>query len=65
MRVTRSVNRANRGPLDSENLAVLNWLLAVVRRILVYAIGQVWVQAEQVRYAFGVITMPMCQEYMR
>jgi hypothetical protein len=65
MRVARGVNRANRGPLYSEYLTVLNWLLVVVGRILVYGISQVWVQAEQVRHAFGVIAMPMRQEHMR
>lgn len=65
MRVAWRMNRADRSPLDGKYLAVLNRLLAVVGRILVHAISQVWVHAEQVRHAFGVIAMPVRQEDMR
>ncbi len=65
VRVTWSVDGADGGTLDGEDLAVGNGLLVLARVVFVDRVGEVRVEAEEVRDATGVITVPVSEQYMR
>ncbi len=65
VRVTGSVYGADGGTLDGEDLAVGDGLLVLARVVFVDRVGEVRVEAEEVRDATGVITVPVSEQYMR
>lgn len=62
--MTRRMNSPYCRPFDLEDLTVDDGFLRRVWGVLVYRIGKVWVEAEKIRYTTGVVTMPMCEQYV-
>ena len=61
-RVTRGMNGADGGPFDFEDLAVGDWLLGATRAVFVDGVGEVWIDTEEVRYATGMVTVPVGEQ---
>ena len=53
---------ADGGPFDFEDLAVGDGLLGAARAVFVEGVGEVWVEAEEVGYAAGVVTVPVGEQ---
>lgn len=63
--VARGMDGTDGGPFDFEDLAVGDWLLGATRAVFVDGIGEVWVEAEEVGYATGVVAVPVGEQDVR
>jgi hypothetical protein len=62
--VTWGVKSPNSSAFDIEDLSIHNGLLCLAGRVLIDGVVEVRVEAEKIRHAASVVTVPVCKKNM-